>query len=161
MKTNITTNAIESTITVSKAFYKKASVYGSAEYAELHSALRDNPTFTIIFKVIEKKTYKALTFDRMRDYINTQPNSDAMLVKFDAVMRVAKAKNSLYPLTKKWFLNTFPSYKADEIADGETADLVKKAEAKAAEEKLAEAAKQARAEIANLIANDKNAATAA
>ena len=86
MKTNITINAIENTITVSKAFYKKASVYGSAEYAELHSALRDNPTFKIVFKVIEKKTYKALTFETMQDYIKTQPNSDAMLIKFDAVI---------------------------------------------------------------------------
>ena len=143
MKTNITINAIENTITVSKAFYKKASVYGSAEYAELHSALRDNPTFKIVFKVIEKTTYKALTFETMQDYIKTQPNSDAMLIKFDAVMSVAKAKNSLYPLTKKWFLATFPAYKENAVAEAEAL------------------AKQAEAEIAELIAEDESAAKVA
>ena len=58
-KSNIIVNSIESTITVSKAFYKKASVYGTAEYAELHNAVRENPTFKIVFKVVEKKTYAA------------------------------------------------------------------------------------------------------
>ena len=137
-KSNINVNTIESTITVSKAFYKKASVYGTAEYAELHNAVRENPTFKIVFKVIEKKTYGGLTFETMTDYIKTQPNSEWMLVKMAAVMRVAKAKNSLYPLTKKWFLSTFPAYKANAVSEAEAAALMKQAEA----------------EIADLIAED-------
>lgn len=137
-KSNIIVNSIESTITVSKAFYKRASVYGTAEYAELHNALRDNPDFTVEFRVIEKKTYSGLTFETMTEYIKTQPNSEKMLVKMAAVMRVAKAKGSLYPLTKKWFLATYPSYKENAVAETEAAALMKQAEA----------------EIADLIAED-------
>ena len=118
-KTAIEINAIEGTITVSKAFYKKASVFGSAEYIALREAMRDNPTFKIVFKTIEKKTYSGLTFQKMEDYIKTQPDSDKMLAKFAAVQRIAKAKGSLYPLTKKWFLNAYPSYKDNEISDAE------------------------------------------
>ncbi len=150
-KTNIIVNTIESTITVTKAFYKRASVYGSAEYVEFHSAVQDNPDFEIVFKVVEKKTYGGLTFGTMTEYIKTQPNSERMLVKMAAVMRVAKAKNSLYPLTKKWFLATYPSYKENAVAETEAAALVKKAEAEA---EAAAQMKQAEAEIADLIAED-------
>ncbi len=128
MKTNITINAIESTITVSKAFYKKASAYGSTEYEELHKAMLDNPDFEIVFKIVEKKTYKELTFKVMEDYIRTQPDSDKMLIKFAAVQRIAKAKNSLYPLTKKWFLNAYPTYKVNEVSEAEARALEAEAE---------------------------------
>ena len=132
MKTNITINAIEGTITVSNAFYKKASAYGSAEYAELRQAMLENPTFQIVFKTIEKKTYKALTFEKMMEYIKTQPNSNKMLIKFAAVQRIAKAKGSLYPLTKKWFLNAYPDFKVNAVKEAEaqklTAELAKEAE---------------------------------
>ena len=144
-KTNITINAIENTIIVSKAFYKKASAYGSAEYAILREAMRDNPTFRIIFKTIEKKTYSGLTFEKMMDYIKTQPDSDKMMIKFAAVQRISKAKGSLYPLTKKWFLNAYPDFKVN---------AVKEAEAKRLTEELAA---EAEAEIAALISDSAEA----
>ena len=128
MKTNITINAIENTITISKAFYKKASVFGSAEYKELRSAIKDNPTAEIIFKTSDKKTYKALTFKVMEAYIKTQPDSEKMLMKFEAVKRVAKAKGSLYPLTKKWFLKAYSDYKVNEVSEAEAKALEAEAE---------------------------------
>ena len=132
MKNAISINTIKKTITVSKAFYKRASAYGSAEYVALRNAMLDNPTFRIEFKTIEKKTYNGLTFEKMMDYIKTQPDSDKIMIKFAAVQRIAKAKGSLYPLTKKWFLNTFPAYKLNEIAEAEakklTAELAAAAE---------------------------------
>lgn len=131
-KTNITINAIENTIIVSKAFYKKASAYGSAEYKELRNAILDNPNAQIIFKTSDKKTYKALTFKVMEAYIKTQPDSDKMLKKFEAVKRVAKAKGSLYPLTKKWFLKAYPDYKVNEVSEAEAEKLAAEAEAEIA-----------------------------
>ena len=127
-KNAIEINAIETTIIVSKAFYKKASAYGSAEYAILREAMRDNPTFEIAFKTIEKKTYNGLTFEKMMDYIKTQPDSDKMQKKFAAVQRVAKAKGSLYPLTKKWFLKAYPGYKVNEVSETEAKTLEAAAE---------------------------------
>ena len=56
----------------------------------------------------------------MAEYINTQPNSEANLKEFEAVMKVAEAKGSKYPLTKKWFLEKFPKYKKNEVSDKET-----------------------------------------
>ena len=133
-KSNITINAIENTITISKAFYKKASTYGSAEYKELRSAIKENPSAQIIFKTFEKKTYGGLTFEKMMDYIKTQPDSEKMLIKFAAVQRIAKAKGSLYPLTKKWFLNAYPSYKVNAVIEAEAKKLTEKLAAEAEEE---------------------------
>ncbi len=153
-KSNITINPIENTITISKAFYKKASAFGSAEYEALRSAILDNPTAKIVFKTIEKKTYKALTFKIMEDYIRMQPDSDKMLVKFAAVKRIAKAKNSLYPYTKHWFLKTFPAFKENEVSEAETEALT--AALSAAAE--AEAAAEIAAIISNSTDNTKTAA---
>lgn len=134
MKSRIEINAIENSIIVSKAFYKRASAYGSNEYAALHNAMIENPTAKIVFKTIEKKTYKALTFKVMEDYIKTQSESDKLLIKFFAVQRIAKTKDSLYPLTKKWFLNTFPNYKVNAVNESETEKLTATLEAEAKSE---------------------------
>lgn len=142
-KNEIRVNHNDQTITVSKAFYKKASTYGSVEYMRLREAMRDNSGYQIVFKIIEKKTYKDLTFKRMEEYIQTQPDSEKKLAVFVAVQRVAKAKGSLYPLTKKWFLKTFPNYKENEVDEAETANLVA--------QMATEAEKEAAAEIEALI----------
>ena len=119
MKKNISVDAIESTLTISKAFYKKASVFGTPEYKELRQAISECPSFTILFKTSDKKTYNGLSFERMEDYIKTQKNSEKYLVEFASVQKVAKAKGSLYPLTKKWFLETYPEYKENSVAAAE------------------------------------------
>jgi len=149
-KSNIILNHRDHTITVSKSFYKRASVYGSAEYRELRNAMMENPSYSIEFKTIEKKTYRELTFKVMKDYIETQPDSDKMLAKFAAVQRVAKAKGGLYPLTKKWFLNAYPDYKENEVSEAETKELT-------ADELDAEA----EAEVAAIISSANSDKTAA
>lgn len=153
MKKQITVNLSENTITVSKAFYKKASAYGTPEYSALRGAMMENPTFEIIFKTMEKKTYKALTFKVMEDYIKTQPDSDKMLMRLAAVKRIAKTKNSLYPYTKHWFLKTFPAFKENEVSEAETEMLTAALSAAAG----AEAAEEMAA-IINSIDNTKTAA---
>ena len=57
----------------------------------------------------------------MREYIKTQPNSKARLIEFEAIQTVAEAKGAKYPLTKKWFLATFPEFKENEVSDAEIA----------------------------------------
>ena len=124
MKTNITINAIEKTITVSKAFYNKASKYGTDEYSKLRSAIQENPEFKIVFKTIEKKTYGGLTFEVMEAYIKTQKDSETTLKEFAAVKTIAETKGSKYPLTKKWFLKTFPAFKVADVSKSETETLL-------------------------------------
>lgn len=124
MKTNISINAIDETITVSKAFYNKASKYGTTEYRNLRKAIQENPTYDIVFKTIEKKTYGGLTFETMEAYIQTQAKSVERLAEFDAVKKIAEAKGGKYPLTKKWFLETYPAFKSSEVSCAETETLL-------------------------------------
>ena len=137
MNKHVTYNLSDNTYTVSKAFYKKASVFGSAEYQELRKAILDNPTAQIIFKTSDKKTYNGLTFKVMEDYIKTQPDSEKVLLKFAAVKRIAKTKNSLYPYTKHWFLKTFPAFKENEVSEAEAENLTSELAKEAAAEKTA------------------------
>lgn len=111
----ISVNAINSSIVVSKAFYKKACAYGTNEYTLLHRAMSENPAYQVVIAEAKKQAYSKLTFDRMQDYIMTQPNSRKMLVEFEAAKRVAKSKKALYPLTKRWFLEHYPEYKTNKV----------------------------------------------
>ena len=126
---NIIANLSNNSLTVSKTFYKKASVCGSNEYYELRQAMTENPGFSIVFKAIEKKTYNGLTFAVMKAYIESQPNSEKRLKVFEAVKRIAEMKGSKYPLTKKWFLSTYPSFKNSSVSEDETTHLTSDEEA--------------------------------
>ena len=113
---NMYVDLIEQTIVITKAFYNKACVFGSEEYKALRAAKMENPTFEIVVKKAnDKKTYNGLNFDRMADYIKTQPNSKQRLNEFEEVKKIAAAKGGKYPLTKKWFLDTYPEYKESDI----------------------------------------------
>ena len=115
----ITVNLIEKTIEVSKTFYKKATNPKTAEYRDLRAAMIENPTFDVVLKESDKKSYNGLDFDRMKEYIETQPNSEANLKKLERVMEIAETKGAKYPLTKQWFLKTFPEYKNSEVSSKE------------------------------------------
>ena len=155
-------NQMVAEIQVSKAFNNKASKYGTDEYRTLHKILRDNANNNpriVIVKNEKKKTYNGLDFDKMAEYIKTQPDSEKMLIKFEAVKRIAEAKNAKYPLTKKWFLETFKEYKANAVSEAEAKGL--EAQVKAEKEKLEKEKleKEAMAEI-NAIENNTDKAVA-
>ena len=110
-------------LVMTKAFYKRACAFGSSEYYELRKAKAENDGFEIAFqyKVSDKKTYNGLSFERMASYIAEQSDSINLMIEFEAVKRIAKAKGATYPLTKEWFFQTFPNYKEDEVKKDETA----------------------------------------
>ena len=118
-KTNIYIDFETKTIFVSKAFHKRASIYGTNEFETLHSAIQKTG-YSVAFLTVQKKSYLGLSFERMEAYIITQPNSEANMKEFAAVKTIAEAKGSKYPLTKKWFLQTFPEYKLNEVSEKET-----------------------------------------
>ena len=124
-KSAVSIDVFEKTIVISKAYYKKACVYGSSEYYEFRAVMSENEGYTVEFKSSEKKTYKELTFARMEKYIETQPNSKKMLITFQAVQKIAEQKGCKYPLTKKWFLENYPSYKENNVSADERSALEK------------------------------------
>lgn len=119
-KTHITVNYSNETLDMTKSFYKKACKVGSPEYYELRNARLENKDYSInIVSNDKKRSYHALTIERMKEYIKTQPHSKENLKTMERVMSVAKAKGAKYPLTKQWFLKTFPEYKESAISENE------------------------------------------
>ena len=123
MKTIFTLNFVNKSIVGTKSAIARANKCLEPEYSELCALLEKHPGFKVEAKRIDqkkdKKTYNGLTFQAMKDFIATQENSKLMLVKFEKVMKVAEAKGAKYPLTKKWFLENYPNYKKNEVADSE------------------------------------------
>lgn len=119
-QSHISVDFLSNTLSLTKSFYKKACKVGSPEYKELREAISENPDYEI--KVItneNKNSHKNLTFKRMVDYIKTQANSEDNLRTMERVMLIADAKGAKYPLTKKWFLETFPEYQENSVSESE------------------------------------------
>ena len=118
----------KSSIVASATTLKKARKPESSEYRVLTELLCAHPNFCVIEKDIQKKpgkkTYKGLTFQTMLDYIQTQTNSEDKIKTYNAVRRIAKVKGCEYPLTKKWFLKTYPAYKENMIVEHELGEML-------------------------------------
>lgn len=134
-------NFTKKTIVGSNAAIKRANKGLNPEFKELTEMLAQHPDFTVVAKVIDKKedkkTYSKLTFDRMEDYIRTQFSDketlNAKIVEFKAIQKVADAKGAKYPLTKKWFLATYPEYKENSVSEAEISEETKALATAAAE----------------------------
>lgn len=117
----------------SKTAIRKANAGNTPEYRELCKKLAEHPDFNVVPKEIkenaEKKKYHGLTFDRMKEYILTQPDSENRVKVFEKVQEIAEAKGAKYPLTKKWFLKTYPEYKENEASVMEEKKAMEQAEA--------------------------------
>lgn len=108
-------------LVITKAFEKKARLYGTKEFEKLAKARTDFPTYEIVVKSTQKKKknsnpYSGLTYNYMEKYI-TAKNND--LLKEFNIMR-GKPENEEdalpekyeYREIQKWFLEKFPEIKA-------------------------------------------------
>ena len=111
MNAIFTYNFVNKTIVGTKSAINRANKGMKPEYDTLCKMLAAHPDFTVVEKQIDHKTdkkkYNGLTLPRMKEYIETQPNSKERLIEFAAIQKVAATKGAKYPLTKKWFLATF------------------------------------------------------
>lgn len=105
-------------IIMDRTFAKNSENTRSEEYAHLQEVRRDYPTYQVIRRTIKKsankKTYKGLTYDYMRNYILTcgAPNREryAILAEFDKLLLISQcqSKSLRYPVIKHWFFEKFP-----------------------------------------------------
>ena len=117
---------IESKIIVSKKFLKEAGNVTTAAYSELVQIRKDYPDFTIeprqIAKRENKMTYGKLTYDRMREYIESKEDAKSVLVEFEQVKKLAKFQNASYVFVKKWFLGLYGNdFRREEKEEKESA----------------------------------------
>lgn len=120
MKSPITIDFVNATITVNAAYAKKASNPFSAEYAQIQKVRADYPTFTVKTRSIKKNnakdSYKGLTYDYMRAYIMSHEKGEDRvnaLMEFDELLLISQchSKGRRYPVIKSWFLDNYPEIK--------------------------------------------------
>ena len=123
MNAIFTYNFVNKTIVGTKSAINRANKGMKPEYDTLCKMLAAHPDFTVVEKQIDHKTdkkkYNGLTLPRMKEYIETQPNSKERLIEFAAIQKVAATRGAKYPLTKKWFLATFPEFKENNVSKAE------------------------------------------
>ena len=76
--------------------------------------MSDNPDFEIVVKEIKqnksKQSYKKLDFKFIESYISIQPDAEKIMREYEAIKISAKSLGrSVYPDTKRWFLEKFSS----------------------------------------------------
>ncbi len=115
MNTNIRINFGEKTITLARAFAKKAAIMGSTEYNELLTVKEDFPDYTIKTRKISrnpnKETYRGLTYSYMENYIRQYDHSGSIMEEYEVLRFRAECHSIRYPAIKKWFLARFPEVK--------------------------------------------------
>lgn len=141
---NYAIDIMSNTITLTKAFYKKAtSNIQSPEYAELKALMAEFPEYKIQLREIKKnpskKTNRNLTYGNMKKYINEIAKED--LDEFEKVKKTSCVFPSPYAYVKNWFINKYPAYENGieqlEEKEEQTAPITKVADNTKAEEEAA------------------------
>ena len=116
MTKNFKINSVAKTISTTKAFAKRANVFGTAEYNIMKKLQSDFPTYSInnekIKVKVTKETHKGLKFKHMEFYIKAlsdNPQSD--LAEFESVKKEFQGEKCKYGKVKQWFLERFDNYK--------------------------------------------------
>ena len=101
---------------VTKAFEKKACVFGTEEFYQWREYKAIFPNAMMINKSIKKnpnqKTRRNMTYDNMKAYINTLTEEEAkkVLVEFDIIQKRAKIQKSPYQYVLSWFEAKFEGF---------------------------------------------------
>ena len=106
-------NFATGTITVTKAFNKRAGNLQGEEYRILEKLRQDFPHMRIVIKEPSKRRmpqHGQLTYDKILCYIENQKNSDVLLREFSKARELSKAQRNPYLYVRNWFLSVFPNY---------------------------------------------------
>lgn len=153
MKTNsYNYDALNNTLTMTKAFARKASQLNTSEYKTLLQLRNDNPGMKIVMKEsnnksASKNTASGITFKQMETFISQCRDSEPRLNTYERVKALSKVQRSPYKYVKDWFLTNYANY-ADEPVFDEDGFVIVKTKAQMeqeAKEKAEGAAKDAEA----------------
>lgn len=122
---------------VTKAFAKKAVIFGTEEYKLWREYRIDYPNASMVTKTIKrnpnKKNYRNMKYDNMRKYIETVAKNDEeknkALAEFERQHALACIKPSPYHAMVEWFEETYGNVKFPDANenDNESAKTVEAA----------------------------------
>lgn len=104
----------DNTAQVTKAFEKKACIFGTDEFKMWREYKAMFPKAVMTTKSIKKnpnkKTRRNLTFANMVEYMKTQENSEDLLAEFETMKSRSKIQASPYQYVLSWFEAKFEGY---------------------------------------------------
>ena len=134
----------DTTAQVTKAFEKKACIFGTEEFKLWREYKKEFPEAKMVTKTIKKnedqKRRRNKTFENMEAFIKTQPDAKALEEEFKTIKQRSQIQKSPYQYVLSWFEAKFEGYNdlKQFMAEKETERKAKEAE-KAAEKATAEA----------------------
>jgi len=101
---------------VTKAFEKKACIFGTEEFNLWREYKAMFPKAQMITKTIKKsetqKKRRNRTYENMEIHINAYENANDLLDVFETVKALSKVCASPYKYVRDWFEAQFPDYKS-------------------------------------------------
>ena len=118
MKKTNTTSIIryidEKTAQVTKAFEKKACIFGTDEFKLWREYKAIFPDAQMTTKSIKKnpdqKTRRNMTFANMKEFIKTQPNAKELMAEYETIQKRSKIQKSPYQYVLSWFEGKFEGF---------------------------------------------------
>ena len=134
----------DTTAQVTKAFEKKACIFGTEEFKLWREYKKEFPKAKMVTKSIKKnpdqKNRRNMTFANMKAYIATQPNAKELEEEFKTIKQRSKIQKSPYQYVLSWFEAKFDGYNdLDQFMAEKEAERKAKEAEKAAEKATAEA----------------------
>lgn len=129
----------DTTAQVTKAFEKKACIFGTEEFKLWREYKKEFPKAKMVTKSIKKnpdqKNRRNMTFKNMEEYIKTQPNAKELEEEFKTIKQRSKIQKSPYQYVLSWFEAKFEGFNdLDQfMAEKEAERKTKEAEKAAAE----------------------------
>jgi len=106
---------------VTKAFEKKACIFGTEEFKLWREYKAMFPKAQMITKTIKKsetqKKRRNRTYENMEIHINAYENANDLLDVFETVKALSKVCASPYKYVRDWFEAQFPDYKSVPIVN--------------------------------------------
>ena len=103
---------------VTKAFAKKAVIFGTEEYKLWKAYRQDFPEATMVTKTIKKKANKKvetrnMKYENMAAYIRTLDDAEEQMAKFEKAVKQSKVQANPYRFVLAWFQKTYEGYDAE------------------------------------------------
>ena len=121
----------DQTARVTKAFQKRAAIFGTDEFKLWREYLVIYPNAQMVTKTIkknpDKKTTRNKKYDNMVEFISTLPNSEELMEQFRVTKQRAKVKSHPYGYVLEWFetyvepYGDFSAYSAQKDAERKAA----------------------------------------
>lgn len=104
----------DTTAQVTKAFEKKACIFGTEEFKLWREYKAMFPNAKMVTKSINKnpnqKNRRNMTFKNMEEYIQTQPNAKELEEEFKTIKKRSKIQKSPYQYVLSWFEAKFEGF---------------------------------------------------